>query len=299
MYGRLPVDEHLDLALLGTYDDGLFPHPPNHVEWRTRLPTQRQLQSVFLDALLNDLAQLPRDLEEPIRRAQSTKSLMGPLVVVVLHPETNPLAGLLKAIKHGSFQELLPEALPKPFDLAQSHRMMGPTLDVVDPVLLQLVLELGFAPPVGVLTTVVGEHFLGHAILADGSAIDFHHLLGTLAAKQIHSDYVARIVIEEADQVCILTANTKHEDVRLPQLIGRGPLEALRLGRVVPPLVLRPLDRLPCVQRAAHRLGAGGQETDPPQELADLLHAKGGMLPLQRDDLLFDRRGDLGRSRGR
>lgn len=257
MSRRLPVNEHLHLALLGADDDGLFPQPPDHVERRARLPAQRQFQGVFLNALLNDLAQLARNLEEPIRRTQSTQGLMGPLVVVILHPEPNPLARLLEAIKLGPLQKLLPDRFPEPFDLAQRHRMMRSALDMVDPVLLQLELEPGFAPPTGVLAAVVGEHLLGHTILADGGAIDFHHLFSALAAKQIQSDHVAGVVIQEADEVRILAADTEREDVRLPQLVGRGPLEGLRLGRMVPRLVLRLLDQLPRVQRAAHRLRAG------------------------------------------
>jgi phytoene dehydrogenase-like protein len=131
-----PINEHLHLALLGADDDGLFAQPSDHVERRARLSAQRQFQGVFLNALLDHLAQLPRDLEEPICRTQAPQRLMGPLVVVVLHPESNPLARLLEAIKLGPLQKLLPDRFPEPFDLAQRHRMMWSALDVVDPVFL-------------------------------------------------------------------------------------------------------------------------------------------------------------------
>jgi len=61
--------------------------------------------------------------------------LVGPLVVVVLYPQPYPLAGGLEAVKLCSHQKLLPNRLPEPFDLPQSHGMMGPAFDVMDPIL--------------------------------------------------------------------------------------------------------------------------------------------------------------------
>jgi hypothetical protein len=58
-----------------------------------------------------------------------------PLVVVVLDPEPHPLARGLEAVELGSHQELLPDRLPEPFDLAERHGMMRPALDVVNPIL--------------------------------------------------------------------------------------------------------------------------------------------------------------------
>jgi hypothetical protein len=60
---------------------------------------------------------------------------MGPLVVVVLHPEPHPLARRLETVELGSHQELLPDRLPEPLDLPQRHGMMRPALDVVNPIL--------------------------------------------------------------------------------------------------------------------------------------------------------------------
>jgi len=61
--------------------------------------------------------------------------LVRPLVVVVLHPEPHPLARGLEAVELGAHQELLPDRLPEPFDLAQGHGMMRPALDVMNPIL--------------------------------------------------------------------------------------------------------------------------------------------------------------------
>jgi len=82
----LAIDEHLHLPLLGTDDHGLLAHPPHHVEGAVRLPSQRQFQHVLLNAALDDLAQFLGNGKEAIRRAQPLQGLMGPPVVVVLHP---------------------------------------------------------------------------------------------------------------------------------------------------------------------------------------------------------------------
>ena len=118
----LAIDEHLHLALLGTNDHGLLPHPPHHVERTVRLPSQRQFQHVLLDAALDDLAQFLGDGKEAIGRTQPLQGLMGPPMVVVLYPQPNPLAGRFETVKLGALQELLPDGLPEAFDLP---RVMG------------------------------------------------------------------------------------------------------------------------------------------------------------------------------
>ena len=86
-------------------------------------------------------------------------------MVVVLHPQPNPFAGRLEAVKLGALQKLLPDGFPEAFDLAQGHGMMRSALNVVDPILAQLRLEAGGPTPARVLASLIGEHFFGHAVL--------------------------------------------------------------------------------------------------------------------------------------
>jgi hypothetical protein len=51
-----------------------------------------------------------------------------------------------------------------------------------DPVLLQLLLEAGLAPPVGVLPAVVGQHLLGNPVVGYCPAVGLEHVLCGLAA---------------------------------------------------------------------------------------------------------------------
>jgi hypothetical protein len=90
---------------------------------------------------------------------------MGSPMVVVLHPQPNPLAGRFKVVELGALQELLPDGLPEAFDLAQGHGMMRSALYVVHPVLAQLRLEAGGPAPARELAALVGEHLFGHAVL--------------------------------------------------------------------------------------------------------------------------------------
>ena len=85
--------------------------------------------------MLDDLAQLLGDSKEAIGRTQAVQRLMRPTVVVVLHPESNPLPGRLEAVELGALQKLLPDGFPEAFDLAQGHGVMRSALQVVHPIL--------------------------------------------------------------------------------------------------------------------------------------------------------------------
>jgi hypothetical protein len=210
------IDQHLDLPLLGTNDHGLFAHPPHHVERTARLPAQRQFQHVVLNAALDDLAQLLGNSKEAIGRTQPLQGLMGPAVVVVLHPQPNPLAGRFKAVELGALQKLLPDGFPEAFDLAQSHGMMRPALNVVHPILAQLPLETGGPTPTRVLAPLVREQLFGHAVLGHGPAVHLQHVLRGLAAKYLQPHHVAGVIVDKADEVGVLAAQPEGEDVGLP-----------------------------------------------------------------------------------
>ena len=88
-----------------------------------------------MQATLNNLAQFLGNGKEAIGRTQPLQRLMRPPVVVVLHPQPNPLAGRLEAVELGALQKLLPDGFPEAFDLAQGHGVMRPALQVVHSIL--------------------------------------------------------------------------------------------------------------------------------------------------------------------
>jgi hypothetical protein len=202
----LALDEHLHLALLGPNDHGLLAHPPYHVKRTVRLPPQGQFQNVLLNAPFDDLAQFLGNGKEAVRWTQPFQGLMGPPVVVVLHPQPDPLAGGLQAVKLRSHEKFLPDRLPEPLDLAQGHGMMRPALEVVNPILAQLRLEARGPAPARVLASLIGKHFFGYPVLRHRRAVHLQDVLRRLAAKDVQTHHVAGVIIQKADEVSVLAS---------------------------------------------------------------------------------------------
>jgi hypothetical protein len=269
--------------------DGLPLHAPDHVEGRAGTAAQCHFEHVVADALLEGLAQLVLDFEKAVGRTQSADPLVGPLVIVVLDPQPDPDACLLEVVELGAGEELAPDAAPEALDLAEGHRVLRLRADVGHPVLLHLLLEAAGAAPGGILPAVVGEHFAGHAVFADGPAVELDDGLGGLAAEQLGSGDEARVVVEVGDQIGVATAEPEGEDVALPHLVGRGPLETPRLGGVAAGLAARFLDEIFFIERPADGLGAGLHEEPAAQHLGDAPHPPAGVGLLEVDDLAAHR----------
>jgi hypothetical protein len=142
------------------------------------------------------------------------------------------LAGRIEAVKLRSLQELLPDRLPEAFDLAQGHGMMGPALNVVNPILTQLRLEAGGPAPTRVLAALIREPLFGHAVLRHRPTVYFQHVLRRLAAKHVQPHHVAGVIIQKTDAVGILASQAESADIGLPHRVGSGALKEARLGWV-------------------------------------------------------------------
>jgi hypothetical protein len=145
---------------------------------------------------------------------------------------------------------------------------MRPGFEVVRAVFLHLGLEAGGAPPVDIFSPVVGEHFLGRLKLRGRHPEDLQHVLGGVTAKQIRPDHEPGIVIHETDDIGVLAPQTERENVRLPHLVGGGPLKETGPGEVAPGFG-RTLHQALLLEGLAHRLGAGRKEKDPAQQLGN------------------------------
>jgi hypothetical protein len=286
----LASDLHCDLAFLGLQHDRLFTEAPDHVERTARRTPQRQFFHVRGNPALDDRTQLRHQRKEPIRRTQAGERLMRPPVVVELHPLTHALLRLLEAVELRAHQEVRPNGLPEPLNLAQRLRVMRAAAEVMDVILLQFLLKPRLAAPVGVLPAIVRQHLLGHAILRDSPPIHFQHVLRRLAAIQSQPDQVARVIVQEPNQVRILTAQANGANVALPHLIRRRPLKEPRLRWIPVRFAPHFLDEALLMQHPPDRLATHRQEQPPAQQLRDLLHAQGRLLVLQRGDLVAHRR---------
>lgn len=285
------IDLHRDLAFLSPQHDRLFAESPDHVEGTVGHTAQRQFFYVRGNPALDDRAQLRRQCKEPIGRTEVVERLMRPTVVVELDPLPDALLRLLEAVELRPREEVRPDGLPEPFDLAQGLRVMRTTAEVMDVILLQGLLKPRLAAPVGVLPAIVGQHLLRQTKLTHRLSIDFQHVLRRLAAIQPQPDQVARVIVHEPNQVGILTAEANGANVALPHLIGRRPLKEARLGWVPTWLAPHLFDEPLLVQHPPHRLATHRQEQPPPQHLRDLLHAQRRLLSLQGGDVLAYRRG--------
>jgi hypothetical protein len=288
----LAIDAELEFAFFGAQHDGLPLHASDHVEGRLGTTAQGHFEGVFADALLDGLAQFVLDFEEAVRRTHAADALMGALVVVMLDPQADALAGLLEVIELGAAEEFAPDGVPEPFNLAQGHGMMGSGADVGDAVLGHLVLEAARSAPCRILAAVVGEHFLGDAELGGRPPVNLDDGLGGLAAEQVDADNEPRVIVHEGDQVGVVAAQPEAEDVTLPHLVGGGPLEEAGLGGIAFGPPGSGCNEFLLVQRAAHRLGAGLHEEPAAQHLRDAPHAPSPVGLLEGDDLLADGLGE-------
>jgi hypothetical protein len=284
----LAIDAELEFAFFGPQHDGLPLHASDHVEGRFGTTAQGHFERVFADAFLDGLAQFVLDFEEAVRRAQATDALMRALVVVMLDPQADALAGLLEVVELGTAEEFAPDGVPEAFHLAQGHRMMGSGADVGDAVLGHLVLEAARSAPGRILAAVVGEHFLRHAELGGGPAINLDDGLGGLAAEQVDADNEPRVIVHEGDQVGVVAAQPEAEDVTLPHLVGGGPLKEAGLGGIAFGPPGSGGNEFLLVQGSAHRLGAGLHEEPAAQHLCDAPCSPPLVGLLEGDDLFAD-----------
>lgn len=172
--------------------------------------------------------------------------------------------------------------------------MLRLTANVVDVVLLQFLLELRLAPPVGVLPPVVREHLLGRSELRDRLPIDIQHISGRLTAEHLNRGDVSRVVVDEPDDVGHLAQDREVRDVSLPHLVGRRSLESPFRGRGGPPPAFRLRQRQRRgLQVPAHRLRTGLHEEEPTQYLRDPPDPAFRFLLFQFRDLRANRRREF------
>jgi len=119
----------------------------------------------------------------------------------MLYEQPHTTLTVLEVRKHSAREELLPHRLPEPLDLPASLRMMGPALDVRDPVAMQLRLELRRAAPRGVLSTLIGENLAWCSVVGNPSCQRLEHQRTALMMCQRQADQIARVIVQESRNV--------------------------------------------------------------------------------------------------
>jgi hypothetical protein len=153
---------------------------------------------------------------------------MRPPEVVGLHEERHPPLAVLEVGKHRTREEFVPQRLPKALDLAQRLRMVGPALDVLDALALELPLEVRPPAPGHILAALVRQDLARRTVFGDPARQGFQNQRRALVVRHHQGHHVARVVVHEGRHVQPLVPTQQEgEDVRLPELIRLRALEAL------------------------------------------------------------------------
>ena len=190
--------------------------------------------------------------KEPVRRRQALERLMGPLEVVVLHEELHAPLTVLIVRKHRARQELFPHRLPEPFDLPAGLRMVRAALDVLDPVPPELRLKLRRPSPRRVLPSLIRQDLPRRAVLGNPAGQRFEHQRAPLVVGHREAHQIPRVIVEKRRYIePLMPAQQKREQIRLPQLVRLGSLEA-SLNRLRPRLHHAPRAQAFGLEHSAH-----------------------------------------------
>jgi hypothetical protein len=199
---------------------------------------ERKPPRVLLHRALDRRPDLRRSPEESICRDEPSERLMRTVKVIGLDEELEATHAVREVCEDRLRQKFIPERLPKALYFSERLRMMWPTLDVVNSLPAQLVGKLGLASPRRVLSTLVRQNLLGHAVSRDPASERFHDQRRFLMVADRVGDEEARVVVEKRGHVdALLAPQQEGEDVGLPELVRCGSFEAHRLGLLLlPPL---------------------------------------------------------------
>jgi hypothetical protein len=277
---------HSQAATRGRDAQVLVSQPAHQVEGLARRLFERQPLGVLRDALLHGCSHLRRGTEEAIGRHEPLDALVRSLEVVSVDEEPEAPVAVSEVRKHRLAEKLLPERLPETLHLAQRLRVLRPALDVPDALTPELPLEVRLAPPRRVLASLVRQYLLRRAVSRDPARQRLEHQRPSLVVRQGMAHDESGVVVHEGCQVQPLVASQQEgEDVRLPHLVGSGPLEA-------PRRVLARRRRLGCLQQpllvqdATHRRLAHAQALEASQHVTDAARAVLGVLLPSLDDCM-------------
>ncbi len=211
-------------------------------------------------------------------------------MVVVVDPVLQPAAGVRERGEHRLLEKLPPDRLPEPLDLAQRHRMLRGPAHVLHALLAQHLLEARLPAPGHELTTVVGEDLAWRTPLPDRALQHLEHRVGILLPEQTPARQVARVIVQDADEVDrVHPLELEREDVDLPHRVRARALETPDPRRAASRL-RRWMAQARLVDHRAHLLRADVDRFVAPEIVPDPSHAVLGILSTQGDDLLLQQR---------
>jgi hypothetical protein len=244
-------------------------------------------QAVLGHRRLDRRAHLGGGAEEAVGRGEPLQPLVRALEVVVLHEDGHPPLAVLEVGEHGAREKLLPHRLPEALDLAAGLRVMRPALYMPDALAAKLLFEPRLAPPRGVLAPLVGQDLPRCAVGGDRARERLHHQRALLVMRHREAHQIARVIIQERCHIDpLVAAQEEGEEVRLPQLIGLGPLETLLLRLGLGLGGFAPLGEPSGPQHPAHRRLGGADTEEALHHVADAPAARLRLLAFRRHNRL-------------
>jgi hypothetical protein len=219
---------HVERRATCTDGEDAIPELTGQIERLSERLRLRQAQCVLGHLSLDARAYLAGGTEVPIRRRQALKALMRALEVVVLDKQRHAPLAVLEVGKHRAAEQLLPQRLPEPLDLAAGLRMVRSALHMRDAVTFELGFELGRATPGGVLPSLIGEDLPRRAVVRNAARERLEHQHTSLVMRHRQAHQVTGVIIQERGHIDpLVSAQQEREQVRLPQLVRLGTLEVL------------------------------------------------------------------------
>lgn len=164
--------------------------------------------------------------------------------------------------------------------------MVGARGDVLDPLALELLLEFRRSVPALVLPPVVGQDLLRPPVDGNRPLQDLDHQLPRLPGVESPPHQVPRVVVHEADEVDPQPPDDgEGGDVALPELVGAGAFEEVRLVGGTFAAARRRLEEVFLPQRRVRLPVRNGQKQRPSQPGHHPAGAEVGVLLLHRQDV--------------
>ena len=205
----------------------------------------------------------------------------------MLDKKRHAALAVLKVGEHRAREQLFPQRLPEPLDLAAGLRVMRTALHVHDAMALQLRLELGAPAPGGVLAPLIGQDLPRRSIVCDATGERLEHQHASLVMRHRKTHQVARVIVQERGNINALMApQEERKEVRLPQLVRLGTFEVLHLNLPAhSPLGHLRLDAFGS-QHPAHRRLGGAKPQKSAHHIADAAAAGRRRLRVRCEDRL-------------
>jgi hypothetical protein len=139
-----------------------------------------------------------------------------------------------------------------------------------NPVLAKQLAEFGLAPPGAILPALIRQHLHRRAVRRHAALEGFEHQCRFLMMRDRVRDDEARMIVHECRHVePLMSSQQEGEDVRLPQLVGFGALEATRHRRGARDTLRLIIDESLLVQDSSDFVLRNTESRETRQEIAD------------------------------